>query len=121
MSFELAWHDLLGALGSLMIIAAFFFLQIEKLKSDTLSYSLLNGFLWAIPVLGFIGTVLGLGNAIGAFGGAIATASTDMDALKGELTKVTEGLKTAFDTTLLGLLGSMVVQIVVTFRKRQEF
>ena len=43
MSFELAWHDLLGAIGSLMIIAAFFFLQVEKLKSDTLSYSLLNG------------------------------------------------------------------------------
>ena len=84
------------------------------------SYSLLNGFLWAIPVLGFIGTVLGLGFAIGAFGGAIAAAS-DMEALKGELTKVTEGLKTAFDTTLLGLLGSMIVQIVVTFRKRQEF
>ena len=35
------------------------------------SYNLLNGFLWAIPVLGFIGTVLGLGQAIGEFGNTI--------------------------------------------------
>ena len=31
------------------------------------------------------------------------------------------GLSTAFDTTLLGLVASIVVQMLMTFRKRQEF
>ena len=84
------------------------------------SYNLLNGFLWAIPVLGFIGTVLGLGQAIGEFGNTIQLAD-DMSQLKESLKDVTGGLATAFDTTLLGLVGSIAVQMIVTFRKRQEF
>jgi hypothetical protein len=35
------------------------------------SYHLLQGLIWAIPVLGFIGTVLGLSDAIGSFGGVL--------------------------------------------------
>lgn len=31
------------------------------------SYALVQGFVWAIPVLGFIGTVVGLSQAIGGF------------------------------------------------------
>lgn len=84
------------------------------------SYSLINGFNWAIPVLGFIGTVLGLGAAIGEFGQTIQNTE-NIDALKSSLTKVTGGLSTAFDTTLLGLVASIVVQMLMTFRKRQEF
>ncbi len=84
------------------------------------SYSLINGFNWAIPVLGFIGTVLGLGAAIGEFGITIQNTG-DIAALKDSLTDVTGGLSTAFDTTLLGLVASIVVQMVMTFRKRQEF
>ncbi len=84
------------------------------------SYSLINGFNWAIPVLGFIGTVLGLGAAIGEFGQTIQNTE-NIDALKSSLTDVTGGLSTAFDTTLLGLVASIVVQMLMTFRKRQEF
>ena len=36
------------------------------------SYNLIRGFIWATPVLGFIGTVLGLGDAIGGFGQTIS-------------------------------------------------
>ena len=38
------------------------------------SYSLVQGFVWAIPVLGFIGTVVGLSNAIGSFSGVLSTS-----------------------------------------------
>ena len=31
------------------------------------SYTLLNVFIWAIPILGFIGTVIGIGTAVGGF------------------------------------------------------
>src|ERR1700677_2914604 len=50
----------------------------------TSSYGLLNGFVWAIPGLGFIGTVLGLSQAIGAFGGTLETAD-DLSAIKDSL------------------------------------
>ena len=87
------------------------------------SYNLLTGFLWAIPVLGFIGTVLGLGDAIGSFGDTINAMKpgSGSEELKESLKDVTGGLSTAFDTTLLGLVGSILVQMLLTFRKRQEF
>jgi hypothetical protein len=39
------------------------------------SYTLLNGLIWAIPVLGFIGTVQGLSMAIGKFGLTLQSAA----------------------------------------------
>jgi flagellar motor component MotA len=70
------------------------------------SYALLKVFLWAIPILGFIGTVLGLSFAMAGFG---AADLTNMDALKGAVTSITSGLATAFNTTLLGLILSMLL------------
>lgn len=70
------------------------------------SYALLKVFLWAIPILGFIGTVLGLSVAMASFG---TTDLTDMDALKGAVAAITSGLATAFNTTLLGLILSIVL------------
>ena len=34
------------------------------------SYTMLKFFIWAIPILGFIGTVIGIGAAVAGFGGA---------------------------------------------------
>ena len=66
------------------------------------SYTLIKVFLWAIPILGFIGTVIGLSQAIGSMDLASGT-----DALMSSIGKVTSGLGTAFDTTLLGLVLAM--------------
>ncbi len=68
------------------------------------SYALVKVFLWAIPILGFIGTVLGLSQAIGSMD---LTNVSDMDKIMGSIGKVTSGLGTAFDTTLLGLVLAM--------------
>lgn len=83
------------------------------------SYSLIGGFVWAIPVLGFIGTVIGLGQAIGAFGETLQ-AGGDMSALKGSLTQVTAGLSTSFDTTLIALVGALYIQLRSTFIQQRE-
>ena len=83
------------------------------------SYVLLNGFVWAIPILGFIGTVLGLSVAIGEFGSVMA-ASESADALLPALKKVTGGLGVAFDTTLEALVAALVIQILVTFLRKSE-
>jgi biopolymer transport protein ExbB/TolQ len=83
------------------------------------SYAILQGFVWAIPVLGFIGTVLGLSQAIGGFGSVLAT-STDMSELKPALQSVTGGLAVAFETTLHGLLAALVIQLLLTMLKKSE-
>ena len=62
------------------------------------SYTLLKVFLWAIPILGFIGTVQGL---------SIAVGNLDMS-------------NTAFDTTLLGLVLSMIMSFPMAAMQKQE-
>lgn len=83
------------------------------------SYSLLKGLIWAIPVLGFIGTVLGLSEAIGNFG-AVLENSDDISQITGSLQAVTGGLATAFDTTLLALTAALGIQCVITVLKQAE-
>jgi hypothetical protein len=83
------------------------------------SYGLIQGLMWAIPVLGFIGTVLGLSQAIGAFG---ITLSQDgnLEGIKSSLTLVTGGLATAFDTTLVALVMALILQLLVSFLQNNE-
>lgn len=84
------------------------------------SYRLVNGFIWAIPVLGFIGTVLGLSDAIGGFGATLAAAGEDMEMLKESLGGITGGLSTAFETTLIALVAALIVQVRMTFLQQKE-
>jgi biopolymer transport protein ExbB/TolQ len=83
------------------------------------SYVLLNGFVWAIPILGFIGTVLGLSVAIGEFG-SVMSAAEGGDQLLPALKNVTGGLGVAFDTTLEALVAALVIQMMVTFLRKSE-
>lgn len=85
------------------------------------SYLLIGGFIWAIPILGFIGTVLGLSIAIGEFSGIISAVDPGQgDQLQTGLQKVMGGLGTAFDTTLEALLGALVIQMLTTFVRKSE-
>jgi biopolymer transport protein ExbB/TolQ len=85
----------------------------------TSSYGLLNGFVWAIPVLGFIGTVLGLSQAIAAFGGTLESAN-DINVIKDSLKSVTGGLANAFETTLIALVAALIIQLLLTFLQQAE-
>lgn len=86
------------------------------------SYTLPKGMIWAIPVLGFIGTVLGLSQAVGGFG-AVVAGGADLEALKGALGRVTGGLATAFETTLIALVAALLIQLLMTIlvQKEEEF
>jgi hypothetical protein len=81
------------------------------------SFTLLRAFLWAIPILGFIGTVLGLSHAIGGmnFGNV-----DDVRAVMASINKVTSGLGTAFDATLLGLVLAMTLNFPMNSLVKQE-
>lgn len=83
------------------------------------SYGLIHGLMWAIPVLGFIGTVLGLGQAIGAFGLTLEQDG-NLAGIKDSLTLVTGGLSTAFDTTLVALVMALILQLLVSFLQGSE-
>lgn len=83
------------------------------------SYGVLAGFIWAIPVLGFIGTVLGLSQAISEFG-SLVQSQEGMDQIKTALQKVTAGLSTAFVTTLQALVAALAIQLMQTFLKKNE-
>jgi flagellar motor component MotA len=83
---------------------------------STGSYSLVKVFLWAIPILGFIGTVLGLSQAVGS----LSIDTSDPDALKGAIGNLTGGLGVAFDTTLLGLVLSMILSFPLAAVQKKE-
>jgi hypothetical protein len=83
------------------------------------SYTLLNGLVWAIPVLGFIGTVLGLSLAIGRFTLTLQ-AGGDITLIRSSLQSVTGGLATAFETTLIALTFTLILQLGITFQQKNE-
>lgn len=83
------------------------------------SFTLVKVFIWAIPILGFIGTVLGISEAVGGFASVIQGAS-ELDVIKSALGEVTAGLALAFDTTLLALLFSILVMFPMSSQQKAE-
>lgn len=83
------------------------------------SYTGVRGLIWAIPVLGFIGTVQGLSGALGSFWAVVSNAD-DVGEMREALQSVTGGLSTAFETTLIGLVAALVIHLLMILVKRQE-
>ncbi len=81
------------------------------------SYIMLRAFLWAIPLLGFIGTVVGLSHAIG--GMSFANVE-DVSKIVGSINNVTSGLGTAFDATLLGLVLAVILNFPLNSLAKHE-
>ena len=75
--------------------------------------------MWAIPVLGFIGTVQGLSMAISQFTQTLQ-ASGDISMIRLSLQGVTAGLATAFETTLIALVLALILQLWITFQQKRE-
>lgn len=72
----------------------------ERLESEL---SLIRYIVWAIPAVGFIGTVRGIGEALGRA----------HEALEGDISGVTQSLGVAFNSTLIALMISIVVMFIV--------
>jgi len=87
-------------------------------KSES-SYTLPRILIWAIPLLGFIGTVMGISAAVNGFS-QFLNQSSDVAQIKEGIGTVTSGLAVAFDTTLLALLFSVLVMIPLVMVERQE-
>jgi hypothetical protein len=83
------------------------------------SYTIVKVFIWALPILGFIGTVMGVSAAVASLAGSLSGGES-MDAMKGALQDVFAGLGTAFDTTLLALVMSLIVKIPASAMQKSE-
>lgn len=107
-------------------------------------YTLLRCFIWVIPILGFIGTVTGISDAVtglaqslksaapaqvssaGAPGEAASAAAVEEGPSLGSqmiqgMGLVTQGLATAFDTTFVGLVFAALLLFPTETLKRIEY
>jgi biopolymer transport protein ExbB/TolQ len=92
--------------------------EIDAVRVET-SYTMLKVFIWAIPILGFVGTVVGISDAVGGFTGAVQSAEK-IDEIKKALGTVTSGLAVAFDTTLLSLVLSIIIMFPANSMQKAE-
>ncbi|MBM4101327.1 MAG: MotA/TolQ/ExbB proton channel family protein, partial [Phycisphaerae bacterium] len=123
--FNRVWMALsnLGNIGEVRDVGAVLDSQADN-DASTIdsSYTALRALIWTIPVLGFIGTVIGLGTAIGSFtdviaGGGGAEAAGN---IRETLSPVVGGLATAFNTTLVALVAAVGIQLFSTFVYKLE-
>jgi biopolymer transport protein ExbB/TolQ len=84
------------------------------------SFLVTRTMIWVLPMLGFLGTVLGISISIGGFSGLL-TDVTNLDRVKSGLTQVTGGLSTAFDTTLLGIVCAVGCMVLMSISERSEY
>jgi biopolymer transport protein ExbB/TolQ len=82
------------------------------------AYGWVRFLIWLIPILGFIGTVLGIGQAIGGFN-VILTGTESFDAMKGSLGGITDSLAYAFDSTLVALLQDAFIMFIISMIQKQ--
>jgi len=92
--------------------------EIDGLAVDS-SYTMLRVFIWAVPILGFIGTVVGIGDAVGSFSASIETAQ-EIEVIKQSLGGVTAGLGFAFNTTLIALVMSILLMLPTNWLQKLE-
>ncbi len=94
--------------------------EVDAAKANS-SYGMVKVFLWAIPIMGFIGTVVGIGSAIGGFGAVFDSGEGgDMSQIKEPLLVVLGSMGVAFDTTLLALVLSIILSFPASSLQGQE-
>lgn len=86
---------------------------LAELASEKLhqTYAAVRTITWAIPILGFLGTVIGI---------TMAIANVTPEQLDTSLNEVTQGLAMAFDTTALALSMSIVLVFASFLVERSE-
>lgn len=75
------------------------------------SYAIVRIIIWAIPILGFLGTVIGI---------TMAIANLSWQALENSMAEVMSGLSVAFDTTALALALSIVLMFAKHYLERMD-
>jgi biopolymer transport protein ExbB/TolQ len=87
--------------------------HVEELESIQIQsgYSTIRIIVWAIPILGLLGTVIGI---------TMAVANLNPDTLEQSMSKVTHGLGVAFDHTATALALTMVLMFAKSGVERMQ-
>ncbi|MEO9530047.1 MotA/TolQ/ExbB proton channel family protein [Roseibium sp.] len=73
-----------------------------------------------LPLLGFLGTVLGIMDALGGLPGLFLGDRTTASDLSSELAASLSGISLAFETTMLGLVTSLVATLGLSYVEKRE-
>ena len=84
--------------------------ELEAVRANS-AYSMVRIIVWAIPILGLLGTVIGI---------TIAVANLNPETLEESMTKVTHGLGVAFDHTATALSLTMMLMFLKSGVERVE-
>lgn len=92
--------------------------ELDAMAVDS-SYTMLRAFIWAVPILGFIGTVIGIGESVMGFSTSLDQAQ-NIDVIRNSLGGVTSGLSSAFNTTLIALAASIILMLPAHWLQKLE-
>ncbi|MFH0909203.1 MAG: hypothetical protein V1929_10605 [bacterium] len=92
--------------------------EIDIFAADS-SYRMNRLFIWAMPLMGFIGTVYGVSYGIGGFAEFLKGAVTSQG-IKEQVGLITQGLAVAFYCTLLGLATAGLAAFPSLAAERKE-
>ena len=81
-------------------------------------FTIIRYILYLLPVIGFIGTVEGISKALKAISEVLPMVK-ELDGFMSNLTRVTDELQIAFDSTLLALFLSAALMLVLTLVYRR--
>lgn len=84
-------------------------LEIMSVKNEN-NLSVIRYISWAIPSIGFLGTVRGIGQAM----------SQAKDAVGGDIGPMTSSLGVAFNSTFVALIISVILMMVLTYLQNEQ-
>lgn len=87
-------------------------------RLQRVEYAIIGYCLWAMPIIGFIGTVVGIAGSLGSADKVVR--ATDQVAQGAAVTLVTSQLGVAFDTTLVALVCSIPVMLLMFTSRARE-
>jgi len=87
------------------------------LEQSGTGFAVIRFLIWLIPSIGFIGTVLGIGNALLGTGAVLSDQQVEQQAA---IQLIASRLGTAFDTTFIALIVSIPAMFLVNVVQRKE-
>ncbi len=95
----------------------------DEIYKVDLNYTLIKYFIWAIPILGFVGTVAGIAMSVSEFSTFIQNLKEITEIsnnMKIALSGVTKGLAAAFNTTFLALITIIPIMLFNNLLQKKE-
>jgi len=89
-------------------------------ESVRVGYGWVRAFVWVLPVLGLIGTAIGVAIAVGGFATFLGGEVEDVRIVKQHIVEVTSGLSFAFLMTLEGLLTALLAMLACSALQTRE-